>query len=183
MKWLGWKHPTFDTPWGAILPSLVFCLCVISFEFHEILAIDNCFSSAAALLEFLAFWELRYRRPELFVSDSAPGAEDEKFLYKMPKYKLFLIPFAMVFCALVLYHSLTKSKYIFILNSCCFALGYPLGKYLEVRFKLRHGIGEGETSRERRGDEDSGGAVDTNTQSPPPQSDHIAQGQGASNGI
>lgn len=90
---------------------------MISFEFHEILAIDNCFSSAAALLEFLAFWELRSRRPELFVSDgSVNEAGEEKFLYKMPRYKLFLIPFAMVFCALVLYHSLTKSKYIFLLN-------------------------------------------------------------------
>lgn len=66
VAWLGYKHPYFETPWGAIGLSLAFCLFIISFDFHDILAIDNCFSSAAALLEFFAFIKLRRDRPELF---------------------------------------------------------------------------------------------------------------------
>ena len=48
---LHWRHPVFGTPWLAILISLAFILLCVSFNFSQILAIDNSLSALAAFLE------------------------------------------------------------------------------------------------------------------------------------
>jgi amino acid transporter len=59
------RHPKFHTPVSAILFQFTIICVLIGFDFNTILTVDNFFSAAQAVLEFVAFVKLRVSRPDL----------------------------------------------------------------------------------------------------------------------
>eukprot|EP00392_Amoebophrya_sp_AT5.2_P002590 g2595.t1 len=120
-----YKHPYFETPLIAMVPSLIFCALCLPFDFASILAIDNCFASAAALLEILAYFELRKSRPEM---DRPYRVESRFLLY-------FSFPLAFLFGVFVFAKSLLKGGVLTVINLFLLVAGFPLGRLLANRFE------------------------------------------------
>eukprot|EP00397_Hematodinium_sp_SG-2012_P015152 GEMP01015425.1.p1 GENE.GEMP01015425.1~~GEMP01015425.1.p1 ORF type:complete len:528 (+),score=101.66 GEMP01015425.1:168-1751(+) len=115
---LAWKHPKYQTPWGAIGLSLICIIPAVCFDFSQLLAINNCFSSAAALLEFAAYGQL-VRNGNLLRP------------YKAPKWVMIIgVPMASLVGLLVFYQCLMKSTHAFILNVTAMLLGVPLSYFI-----------------------------------------------------
>ncbi|CAD7960647.1 unnamed protein product [Amoebophrya sp. A120] len=123
---MDYRHPKFDTPVVAMIPSLGFCIICIFFDFQSILAIDNCFASLAALLEILAFYSLRKNRPEM---------ERGEAKIESPFALFVLIPIAFLFGCLVFVKSLLKGGGTSVVNLFLLVAGFPLAKLLATRFE------------------------------------------------
>lgn len=125
-----WKHPWFGTPWVAMMPSVAFVLLCVSFNFHEILMIDNCFNSLSFLLEIIAFYQLRRSRPDM----ERP--------YKMPAFSVYCtLPIAFFIGALVVVKSF-KSWKASTINVIMLLAGFPVGFHLSRRFNNLYGKSE-----------------------------------------
>jgi len=128
---LGWKHPRFHTPWAAIGLSLAFIFpAVCGFSFLQLVGFVNCFQTLGALLEFMAYLQLRRRtNPKVHRPYEAP--------------RWILLPLLVTACGLgimVIAHALFKSTHAFVLKSSVVALGFPLSyvmtKYLQDEISL-----------------------------------------------
>ncbi|CAD7937853.1 unnamed protein product [Amoebophrya sp. A25] len=118
---LDWKHPVWGTPCIAMIPSLYFCVLCVSFDFSQILAVNNFFSASAALLEFLAFVEFRRSRPDM----ERPYRASDFVLY-------FVLPVAFLFGCVVLWKAYEKVP---VVNAVLMFLAFPLARILALRFE------------------------------------------------
>lgn len=99
----------------AIISMMVVC------DFSDILVFDNFFSGMAVLLEFVAFFVLRRRRPDL----ARP--------YRVPTAALLLFVPALGFLGAMIYHCFTKSSKTAVLTCLAFAVGLPYGLWVAAR--------------------------------------------------
>lgn len=106
---------------------IVSVLCV--FDFSDIIVFDNFFSGMAVLLEFLAFFVLRWKQPDL------PRP------YRVPTWALMLFVPALGFLGAMLHHCFIKSGKASLVTILAFAAGLPYGLWVAYREKRQHELG------------------------------------------
>jgi amino acid transporter len=124
------KLPVTGAPYMANAFQFVLISVIAVFDFSDIIVFDNFFSGMAVLLEFVAFFVLRWKQPDL------PRP------YRVPNAALVLFIPALGFLSAMLYHCFVKSGKASVLTISAFALGIPYGVWVTARERQSHARGE-----------------------------------------
>lgn len=125
-----WKMPKSGAPWVANVFQIVLVAGLTLCDFSDILVFDNCFTAVQVIMEFMAFFYLRWAEPDL------PRP------YRVPTPLVALFFGALVLLVVVLYHSFSKSWHVAMINTAAFAVGVPYGLWVQRK----------STEAEKRGD-------------------------------
>jgi len=117
------RMPNSGAPWVANVFQILLVSVITLFDFSDILVFDNCFTAMQVILEFCAFFWLRYSEPDL------PRP------YRVPWPFVGLFFSALFLLVVVLYHSFSKSWNVALVNTCAFAVGVPYGLWVQRKSK------------------------------------------------
>mmetsp|Transcript_174537 Transcript_174537/g.559559 ORF Transcript_174537/g.559559 Transcript_174537/m.559559 type:complete len:179 (+) Transcript_174537:938-1474(+) len=119
------------SPYVAGIFQFAIISVMVVFDFGEILVFDNFFTGMAVLLQFVSFFVLRWRRPDL----------PRPFVVPRLALSLFL-PAVGILC-FMLFHCFVKAGKASLVTAVAFALGTPYGCWVIRREQLRKATGGG----------------------------------------
>ena len=125
-----WRMPHSGAPWVANVFQIFLVACLTLFDFSDILVFDNCFTAMQVVMEFLAFFYLRWKRPDL------PRP------YKVPARFAALFVAAISLLLVVLYFALSESWHVAWINAAALTAGVPYGLWVQRRSREAEGRGD-----------------------------------------
>jgi len=123
-RFLGKTLPLSGVPWMANTAQLLIIIVLMSFDFSDILVFDNFFCATAMALEFLAYFKLRWHRPDL------PRP------FRTPTACLPLFIPALMVLVLVWVHCLSGDARC--INLGALAVGVPYGLWVAATSRREH---------------------------------------------